>query len=146
MFLSFINLARIWRDSQADIIFDRRADFWWVVLYVNLIQESYTWGYVLLLYLQFRNRRSFDEDNKQIGFSAVGASWDAQIGRQGRIKFENTLANFNRGWNTRDSVFQCDVPGLYFFTMTALGRTSYDRYYPQTRYDSSNRNDCIEWK
>ena len=103
-----------------------------------------------------RNRRSFDNNysKDQVAFSAVGASWDAQSGRLGRIKFENTLANINQGWESRDSVFQCELPGIYFFTMSARGRFNYEfdnsntrrnRYYPYND-EAADIGACFEWK
>ena len=100
----------------------------------------------------YRNRRSYDgnSNNGQVGFSALGANRDAQLGQQGRIRFKNTLANFNQGWESRDSIFQCRIPGLYFFTMTARGRANYNsipdrsRYYPNQ--DEIDRLACFEWR
>ena len=42
-----------------------------------------------------------------VGFSAVRASRDAQLGQLGRIKLDNTLTNFHSGWESRHSIFEC---------------------------------------
>ena len=52
-----------------------------------------------------------DINSKTIGFSAVRAMEEPQYGIKGRIHFENTFANLNRGWISKESLFQCHVPG-----------------------------------
>ena len=110
------------------------------------------------------NRRSFrNSDNAQVGFSATRASRDAQLGRRGPIRFDNTLSNFNQGWNSRDSIFQCRSSGLHFFTFSARGRWNYgydDNYIESNlsseesrrirllnlRSSEADREACFDWK
>lgn len=79
-------------------------------------------------FLFFRNRRSSDNYEQSLGFfSAVRASRDAQLGRLGRVEFDNTLTNgINDYW--QNSIFQCKNAGLYFFTFAARGRASQRGY------------------
>ncbi len=97
-----------------------------------------------IIYLFSRGRRSDLEtlsqsDPNLVGFSAVRAARDSLTGRKGRINFENTIADMNRGWESRESVFRCRVPGLYFFSLAARGRVSYfdDDYGSSNSLDSS---------
>ena len=110
------------------------------------------------------NRRNFrNSDNAQVGFSATRASRDAQLGRRGPIQFTNTLSNFNPGWNSRDSIFQCRSSGLHFFTFSARGRWNYgydDNYIESNlsseesrrirllnlRSSEADREACFDWK
>ena len=110
------------------------------------------------------NRRNFrNSDNDQAGFSATRASRDAQLGRRGPIQFTNTLSNFNQGWNSRDSIFQCRSSGLHFFTFSARGRWNYgydDNYIESNlsseesrrirllnlRSSEADREACFDWK
>lgn len=75
-----------------------------------------------------RNRRSSSdhfEPSSAVGFSAVRASRDAQLGRLGRVEFDNTLTNL---YDWQNSIFQCKNAGLYFFTFAARGRAASARY------------------
>ena len=51
-----------------------------------------------------------------VGFSALRAMEEFQLIRNptlGRIRFESTFANFNRGWIAGESIFQCHIPGNF---------------------------------
>jgi hypothetical protein len=50
---------------------------------------------------------------------------------------DNTIANMNRGWESRESMFRCEIPGLYFFSMAGRGRWSYGS-------DVTNNNDVVD--
>ena len=134
--------SRILKDSDSDRlwrIYDSNGDFW-------------------------NTRRNFrDSDDSPVGFSATRASRDAQLGRLGPIQFVNTLSNFNLGWNGRDSFFQCQSSGLYFFTFAARGRWNYgyDDNYIESNLSSeesrrirrlnlrsreADREACFDWK
>jgi hypothetical protein len=59
-----------------------------------------------------------------VGFSLVRAKNSSLVGdTKGRIEFVNTFTDLNGAWDGRRSVFQCQIPGLYFFSFNGRGAT-----------------------
>ncbi len=57
-----------------------------------------------------------------VGFSVVKAKNSSLSGSRGRVEFDDVLTDLNGAWNSQEALFECRVPGLYFFAFNGRGK------------------------
>jgi len=71
-------------------------------------------------YYPGNDRPPVPEPGTTVAFSAIRANTYSNSGNSQHIRFERTITDVGYGWNPNDSYFECNYPGTYVFSWSAV--------------------------